>query len=341
VLRPHPAADGDLIRVRLPGGRVTPAQLETVSGLAGAGEIELTSRGNLQLRAVTDVDGAVAALAAAGLLPAPSHERVRNIVASAPAAAAHRDRAVALDLALCAAPDLAELPGRVLFGLDDGRGDVAALAPDFELRDGVLVLDGHRTDLTGGVDLLIAAARAFQRTRGDAWRVKDLPGGPRAIAAAVGGTVVGEREVPEPAPSPVGWLEQPDGTVTLGAGIRLGRLPARTAVFLAAVDKPITISPWRTVYLHDLDEDQAEIVVRVLAPMGLIFDATSPWLRVSACVGDRGCARAQGDALGAAAALALGGVGERTHVVACSRGCGAPAGAYRLEVVGPTPPAPA
>ncbi|TWH16721.1 precorrin-3B synthase [Rhodococcus rhodochrous J45] len=38
------------------------------------------------------------------------------------------------------------------------------------------------------------------------------------------------------------------------------------------------VTPWRSVLLCDLDEWTAEQVVRVLAPMGLIFDADSPHL---------------------------------------------------------------
>jgi precorrin-3B synthase len=40
-----------------------------------------------------------------------------------------------------------------------------------------------------------------------------------------------------------------------------------------------------------LEEWPAEQVVRVLAPMGLIFDANSSWLLVSACAGQPGCAK--------------------------------------------------
>lgn len=77
----------------------------------------------------------------------------------------------------------------------------------------------------------------------------------------------------------MGWLDQPDGAVTLGGGLPGAVLPARMAEFLAAVDRPLVVTPWPVLLLCDLDEWAAEQVVRVLAPMGLIFDADSPALR--------------------------------------------------------------
>ncbi len=98
------------------------------------GDVHLTSRGNLQLRGIgLDECGAVPAglaevVTAAGLLPSASHERVRNIVASPLSGLAGgltdvRPLVRELDAGLCADPVLADLPGRFLFGLDDGRGD--------------------------------------------------------------------------------------------------------------------------------------------------------------------------------------------------------------------------
>jgi hypothetical protein len=87
ALRLAEAADGYLARVRLPGGFVTGEQLRVLAGLAtelGDGRIELTSRGNVQLRALA-MDAAeplTAALARAGLLPSLAHDRVRNVLAS-------------------------------------------------------------------------------------------------------------------------------------------------------------------------------------------------------------------------------------------------------------------
>jgi precorrin-3B synthase len=133
------AADGFLARVRLPGGLVAGEQLRVLARLAvelGDGRVELTSRGNVQLRGLAK-DAATPLtreLAEAGLLPSLSHDRVRNIIAS-PLAGLDRGADLtgivrALDAALCARPRLARLSGRFLLAVDDGRGDVAGLGAD-------------------------------------------------------------------------------------------------------------------------------------------------------------------------------------------------------------------
>src|SRR5690242_7820687 len=87
ALQTHPAADGGLARVRVPGGTLTAGQLRALAAAArdlGDGALELTSRGNVQLRGLTGSAEAELGdrLAAAGLLPSATHERVRNVVAS-------------------------------------------------------------------------------------------------------------------------------------------------------------------------------------------------------------------------------------------------------------------
>ena len=57
ALQVHQAADGALVRVRLPGGMMTAAQLSTLARVAtefGSGTLELTARGNVQLRGIAD-----------------------------------------------------------------------------------------------------------------------------------------------------------------------------------------------------------------------------------------------------------------------------------------------
>ncbi|PRC53013.1 precorrin-3B synthase, partial [Mycobacterium sp. ITM-2017-0098] len=67
--------------------------------------------------------------------PSATHERVRNIVASPLSGRAGglcdtRELVAALDTALQEDPALEHLPGRFLFGVDDGRGDVSGLGAD-------------------------------------------------------------------------------------------------------------------------------------------------------------------------------------------------------------------
>ncbi len=114
-------------------------------------------------------------------------------------------------------------------------------------------------------------------------------------------------------------------------------MPARTAEFLAAIEAPLTVTPWRSVLVFDLDDGVADAALRVLAPLGLVFDENSPWLSVSACTGSPGCARSAADVRAdAAQAVESGeiGAGHRhtahRHFVGCDRACGSPADAEVL-----------
>jgi precorrin-3B synthase len=82
----------------------------------------------------------------------------------------------------------------------------------------------------------------------------------------------------------VGWISQEDGRVALGAAVPQGVLPARVGEFLAAIEAPLVITPWRSVLVCDLDEAVADVALRVLAPLGLIFDENSPELNVPTAV---------------------------------------------------------
>ena len=123
VLRPFAAADGAIVRLRVPGGRVSSHDLVTVCDLAerfGQPFVQLTSRGNLQLRGLDEpLPGAfVDAVAALGMLPSATHERVRNIVAGPDASL---DSLVQqLDSAIVDTPSLASLSGRWIFALAAG-----------------------------------------------------------------------------------------------------------------------------------------------------------------------------------------------------------------------------
>jgi len=352
ALQTHAAADGALARVRLPGGALTDGQLRVLAGAArelGNGALELTSRGNVQLRGLrAGAEGALGdRLATAGLLPSATHERVRNVLASTLSgrtSGGHvdvRPWVAAFDAGLCADPSLADLPGRFLATLDDGRGDVAGLGGDV----GLLALDpvtvaltlggsdsGLRTTPDGAVDLLLAATRAFLDERaaqgGSAWRLSELTDGPARVAARLAGDRGGPVDVPgAPLTGPAGALPQIDGRTALVAVVPLGRLTADQADLLAAGAVDLQITPWRSVVLPDLPSAS---LASALTAAGLVLDPASPWLQVTTCAGRPGCAKSladvRGDAATAVATAALPAGGSRQHWAGCERRCGRPQG---------------
>lgn len=336
----HRAADGALVRVRLPGGMLSGAALTALSQAAtrfGSSDLELTSRGNLQIRGITDAGGVADAVADAGLLPSPTHERVRNIVVSPLSGrsggfADLRPLVLDLDAAIRRESVLAESSGRFWFGLDDGRGDISGLGTDVGVHtlDGgqaALLLGGRdtgvRLSLDDAVRTLIDVAIRFVAVRGNAWRVGELAT-PQDLLADLAVTAEPGATWPPVVRPPVGWIPQDDGRVTLGAGIPLGVLPARTAEFVGAVEAPVIITPWRSLLICDLDEGVADVALRVLAPMGLVFDENSPWLDVSACTGSPGCDRSAADVRADAAAAVDDPAPGHRHFVGCERACGSP-----------------
>lgn len=369
VLTTHAGADGALARVRLPGGRITPAELDALADIAeryGDGHLEITSRANIQLRGVHDSSSLADSVAGAGLLPSPAHERVRNLAVSSLTGRIGGRADVwpigaALDAAILADPQMSGLPGKFWFGVDDGHGDVVSLGTDltYVAEDpgrGVIAVAGlPRVDVASSdaVAALVAAARHFVDIRADRWRVSDLNAGELAdLTAAIteitgtspsSGSVAAAGMDPsitipasEDAPL-VGWFDQDDGRVLLGGVVEHARLPARLAHFLAAVDRPVILTPRREILVCDLDEGVAEAVVRVLAPMGMIYDARSPWARLTSCVGAPGCASALAPVRDDLAQRASTWVVEdgREHWVGCARACGRPRTDHTLVLADP------
>jgi precorrin-3B synthase len=268
----------------LPGGNLTAGQLVALahaSATFGSAVLELTGRGNLQIPGVTDAEALAAAVAEVGLLPSSTCSIVASPLSGRVGGIADvRGWVTDLDAAIRAEPVLAQLPDRFLFSVDDGRDDMSALGADIGahvLDDHVaLMLDGRDTGvrLTARevVDTLIAVAVRFVDVRGNGLRVSDLADPSQLWPGAELGD--GIRTVTRP---PVGWIEQDDGRVALGAAVPSGVLPARVAEYLAAIEAPLVVTPWRSILVCDLDEVVADTALRVLAPMGLVFDAN--WKR--------------------------------------------------------------
>ena len=287
---------------RFPGGRLSPTDWTTLAGVAAdhGGDIGLAPKGGVLVRRAGGEPLSRTDLVSAGLAPIVGDRRLPHVIASPMAGRLHGHH----DLADLVERLCTELLGRtgppvprrsLLVGLDDGSGDVLAHAPDVAVvgggPDGSVRVhlarqpEGSEIAATDAPRVLADLADALLRSP-DAVRAVGDPDAPDHLVVV--STDADLTPSPRPAATtavevpPVGWVDTIDGLVSLLAVVPHGIVPARLAEFLGAVDRPSTVSADRVIGLHELTEDMAEQVVRVLAPMGMVFDASSPWVTGSA-----------------------------------------------------------
>ena len=334
VLAVHQAADGGLARVRVPGGRLRSEQVDVLRLAAaelGDSRLELTSRGNIQIRALR-ADGPRQLsdrLFAAGLLPSIAHERVRNILASPLSGLDQQSKydvipvAAALDRALCDRPALADLPGRFLFALDDGRGDLAELQADVAVRalderSALLSLGarGVRVERDQVPELMLAAAEAFLEVRDQEWRIAEVVGGAERVLERLG------VQADEALPAESTRVTAGRHGAALVVTVPLGSLTQEQAAALVRSGDEVRITPWRSVVVP--------AAAAGLEDVGLSTTPGSVWEGVTACAGQPGCAKSLADVRADAARLVPGmrRDGRRVHWSGCERRCGKPSGAY-------------
>ncbi|RNE49140.1 hypothetical protein [Corynebacterium alimapuense] len=136
------------------------------------------------------------------------------------------------------------------------------------------------------------------------------------------GLEAGKSEL-NPARQEIGWLTQSDGSVSLGAAVQLGVLTTQLARMIDVIGAEVLLTEGHSLIIRGLDESIAEQVVRVLAPLGLIFDENSPWLRVSSCAQ---CQWSLSDVRRDAASAVTAGhpATKKAHFLGCEVGCGRP-----------------
>ncbi|WPZ21958.1 precorrin-3B synthase [Sulfitobacter faviae] len=321
ALRPMLSGDGLVVRLRVPQGRLTPAQARGVAGLGaryGNGMLDLSNRGNLQLRGVDPArhEGLIDALRALALIDVDERtERRRNIMVS-PFWQAGDDTDF-LCQALSAAAQAHALPdvsAKFGYAVDAGPQPVLQADPA-----------DIRFERSAGGQLLLCiegAVRGKPVTRATA--VTD------AIALAewvrAQGVTRAARATATGAPLPAGFdcpRQAGQGTPAPGlypagalVACAFGQMEAETLAALAELG-PLRLTPWRRVLI--------EGAPRLPDLAGLITAADDPLLRVVACIGAPGCAQGRGETRGLARRLAaVVSKGQRLHVSGCAKGCAAP-----------------
>ncbi|MBE7730503.1 precorrin-3B synthase [Komagataeibacter sp. FXV3] len=345
---PMEAADGWLVRVRPPLGRLSSAQARQIAHAArthGNGLIELTSRGNLQLRGLTSDSARAFArdMHAAGLASIDAATEARRGLLLSPLAGIDPDSAPdapnvihALDAALAAADTLCGLPAKFVIAVECGghiptgtlRGDIVARATD----NGWMVACGNRALPCAGADvarIVVALAHALAAMQPASRPLRDPTLGQAAFARTGMGdaiTVPAARAhrpvLAGPLPGHAMGVVLPPGPITAGMFEDIARWCDKRG------NGHMRVAPWRTIVLE-------HCAVRPALP-GLITRADDPRLRIWACIGTRGCACAARDVIADAHALAPDlPPGISLHVSGCAKGCAHPAPADITLVAGP------
>ncbi|MBU9698958.1 precorrin-3B synthase [Rhodobacteraceae bacterium HSP-20] len=324
ALRPMLSGDGLVVRVRPDAGRLSAVQAQGIAAAArthGNGLIDLSARGNVQLRGATGAShpALIADLSSLGLIDATARDEARRNILVTPFADAATDAlAQALAAALCAAP---ELPGKFGFAIDCGPAPILqGIAADIRLeRDATGGLILRCDGLAAGAPVTAAdaapAAVALAQWFVDAGGI--TAGRGRMAALIARGARPKGRLAPRITPAPSAPAPGP-GLCPQGAlvGFEFGQMTAETLAALAGLGN-LRVTPWRMLLIEGLDH--------LPSVPGLILDPTDPLLRVAACTGAPGCLQAHQPVRPLARRLAAQvPSGKLLHVSGCAKGCARP-----------------
>ncbi|HEY5794484.1 MAG TPA: precorrin-3B synthase [Bosea sp. (in: a-proteobacteria)] len=362
TLRPMETGDGWLVRLHPPGARLTPAQLRRIAALAGEhgnGLVEISARGNMQLRGVTadSHPRLVATLLAERLVDEHDGDGPQRLTLVSPLA----NGAEALIDALALASEIeglarhiAGLPAKFSIVVDDGgassldafAGDmrIVGVAPglaSLALADRLWlgpVAAERIGEVAAGVLQRFAALRAQAPDR--IRRLHDLQ---QHTLAGLCDLPPALPPAPRSAPLRAGLFALGSGSFTALIGLPFGRTDAATLDRLGAAAEAygcgeIRLSPWRGIAFRGMGEAEAAALLRFAGSLGLIVGDDDPRLSVQACAGAPACLRAETAAMTDAARLAeamapLLADGLTLHVSGCVKSCARP-GPSDLTLVG-------
>ncbi|CAM5423134.1 precorrin-3B synthase [Aquamicrobium terrae] len=357
---PMPTGDGLLARLNPIAGGFSPNALIGLCESAlhhGSGIVEVTARGSVQVRGLTERS---APLLAADVDALGIAVRTGVPVETGPLAGLDPDEIA----------DPRPLAEEIRAALAEA-GLAARLGP----KVSVIVDGGGRIDLSGIIaDVRLAATRArgevlwHLAVGGDAGTATPLGTLAQADACAAALSILGKvaalgragraRDLAD-APRidasipPSGGIQQEgkavavfplnDGTFALGIALPFGSMPAKTLVALAQQAKglgaaEIRPAPARALLLPGLSADACRMLREIAGGFGFVTDPADPRLSISACPGASACASGRiatrdiATALAASAPDLLDG-SFALHVSGCAKGCAHP-GVAALALAG-------
>lgn len=356
---PMPTGDGLLVRMTPRGGELTVAQLAGIAEAAqafGNGAIEITARGSLQIRGLSErtVESFGRAIEVLGIAAAGAPEIRTGPLAGRDANEIDDPRPLAEELrrTIDARGIAAQLAPKVSVVVDGGGAlPLVSMAADIRLEatnagtwrvcvgrggtDSVPIGQGKSRDaIAASVALLDLLAEA-----GTQARARDLRAGTWSpIASMLAPVGTADRLAPA---NPVGTFALNDGTVARRFALPFGQIEAETLRSFARALVPhweLRLAPSRGLLFLGLSVADSEMVGSLAHAQGLVVDGNDLRLRIAACAGAPACASAQlptksiarsvvelrPDLLAALPAL---------HISGCGKQCARPVGAS-LSLIG-------
>jgi precorrin-3B synthase len=356
------SGDGYLVRLRFSCGILSSDEARAIALLAqryGSGLIDLTRRGNLQIRGVSEkqIPGLQAELLARNLIAAEAGD-IPAVIAS-PLAGRDPDAlrdirplVRELEAHLAADPRARDLPAKFCIAIMDGGSfplhDLSAdIAFEACEQDGAVlfavriadrdVLGSIATDQIAATALAIAAAftRLSKRSSGRAPRLADVVEeiGVDALVQACPGLSVRWAAAKAPRPVADGGPcpgEKAVGGIAddvFGVAAAFGWLHADQLALLSDLAEhhaigELRLTPWRAILIPAIASGAVGSVQAECARAGLITDPADGRRRVAACPGAPACSSASVATRHLATVLGplLGGR-DTLHVSGCSKGC--------------------
>lgn len=332
ALRPMQSGDGLLVRLKPSYGLLSLDQVDAIAALSrahGNGIVELTSRGNLQLRGVRaeTLDRLTEGLDALGVIDGSAEaEAVRNVISTPLAGvdvSAYDTRTIvtALERRLASEAPLRGLSDKFGF-LVDGGGllSLADVEADvrFAWRENAFAVGVAREagcDWIGRcmpedvAEIGIAIALGFLRAGDGARRMRGVSDAARRLIVEAASDGVGLRASPHGA-DPTGNVVGGDGrsrcvglvradagggdVVAVGLGLAYGGTTAEALGGLAALARvagsaELRLTPWRAVLIPVADAESAANLLSRSAALGFIADSNDPRRAIAACPGAPAC----------------------------------------------------
>jgi precorrin-3B synthase len=364
----QPMATGDGLLVRLtPTGTTMPcgafAALCTAARCCGNGVIEITSRGSVQIRGLTEasVGSFAAAVAEIDIAFCEGPPVLSNALTGLDRQETVDAAVIATDLrrAIAAAPFTTDIGPKVSVAIDGGGTlHLDAVAADVRMRAQTsgaylhVAVGGDAETATpiGAVAAEHAVEAAMHMLRviaagGPVARARDIvaTNGAAAFFRGIADILVDLPRPPRlPAADPLGTHALNDGRLAIGLGPAFGHAHATALEELthAAAEsgaRGYRTAPGRALLIVGVTEDGARHLAHIGQRLGFIVCADDPRRQVVACAGAPICGSAEIPTRALAPSLAkvavTGADAPMVHLSGCAKGCACPRSAP-LTVVG-------